>query len=200
MLNEISAIVRDVIIIIVAATFIEMLLPRNEFNRYIRMVVGLLIILVLLSAVQDFVRMAPPTDATLYFQQFRQDIPANAEGDLFQERLEAEYRSRIGKEAERVALEAAQGITSVRAEVTLRDDGEFRYQVTGLTLYLSGDKNSEGVEVSPVVIEINSEPAVNAEVSSLSREGLQVLEQVARHFQLQDSQVRIILLDSERNQ
>ncbi len=200
MLNEISAIVRDVIIIIVAATFIEMLLPRNEFNRYIRMVVGLLIILVLLSAVQDFVRMAPPTDATLYFQQFRQDIPANAEGDLFQERLAAEYRSRIGKEAERVALEASQGITSVRAEVTLRDDGEFRYQVTGLTLYLSGDKNSEGVEVSPVVIEINSEPAVNAEVASLSREGLQVLEQVARHFQLQDSQVKIILLDSERNQ
>jgi stage III sporulation protein AF len=97
MLQEISAVIRDVIIIIVAATFIEMLLPRNEFHRYIRMVVGLLIILVLLSSVQDFVRMAPPADSALYFQQFRQDNPAYGEGDLFQERLEAEYRSRVQK-------------------------------------------------------------------------------------------------------
>lgn len=196
MLNEISSIVRDVIIIIVAATFMEMLLPRNEFNRYIRMVVGLLIILVLLSSVQDFIRLAPPADANLFFQQFRQDIPVSTEGNLFRERLEAEYLSRIRKEAERVALEAAREITSVRAEVTLREDGEFRYQVTGLILYLSKDKNREGIEINPVVIEINSEPTVKAEALPLSREGLEVQEQVARHFQLQDSQVEIIFLDS----
>jgi stage III sporulation protein AF len=195
MLGEITAIIRDVIIIIIAATFIEMLLPRNEFHRYIRMVVGLLIILVLLSSVQGFVRMAPPVDSALYFQNFRQDLPGNIEGDLFQERLEAEYISRIQREAERVAREAAQAITSVRVEVTLQEAAELRYQVKALTLYLSANKHGEGTAITPVVIDIHSTSTAKAKAPSLPQEGLKVQEDVARYFQLQDHQVEVVFLD-----
>lgn len=195
-MQEISAIIRDVIIIIVAATFIELLLPRSEFHRYIRMVVGLLIILVLLTSVQDFLRLAPPGDSGLFFSQFRQtDAPLETEEDFFYQRLEAEYRARVEAEAERVALEAAQSLTAVKAQVTLQDDGKFSFQVASLKLYLRGGETREGVEILPVIIELSPTPPSTAKTSLLSREGLEVQEHVARHFQLQEGQVEIIFVD-----
>lgn len=195
MLQDLSFIIRDVIIIIVAATFIEMLLPRNEFHRYIRMVVGLLIILVLLSSVQDFIRMAPPAGSALQFYQFRQEMPPEADAALFKQRLETEYRARMQEEAKRVGQEATQAATLVRAEVALQSESDYSFQVKTIKLYLSEEKNGEGTEISPVVIEINPSSAPVAVNPRLFQEGLQVQARVARHFQLRDEQVEIVFLE-----
>ncbi len=197
MLREISNLVRDIVIIIVAATFIELLLPRKEFHRYIRMVVGLLIILVLLSAVSQFMGVGP--DAGMFLRQLEghgiPEAPALQDG-LFTDRVLGEYRARIALEAERIARDFLQGEAAARAEVFLREDEDFNAEVKTIRLYLSEAGGDGGGGVEPVLIEVGPLDADAGEPSpSPEAESRPLREFVARHFNLEAGQVEVIYLD-----
>lgn len=59
MIEAIGNLIRYIVILIFLATFLEMILPQGQFRRYLRMLVGILLILTLLSPLQNIMRLAP---------------------------------------------------------------------------------------------------------------------------------------------
>lgn len=59
MIEAIGNLIRYIVILIFLAVILEMILPQGQFRRYLRMLVGVLLILTLLSPLQNIMRLAP---------------------------------------------------------------------------------------------------------------------------------------------
>ena len=66
MIEAIGNLIRYIVILIFLATLLEMILPHGQFRRYLRMLVGILLILTILSPIQNIMRMAPGWDAPVF--------------------------------------------------------------------------------------------------------------------------------------
>ncbi len=66
MIDSIGNLIRYIVILIFLATLLEMILPHGQFRRYLRMLVGILLILTILSPIQNIMRIAPGWDAPVF--------------------------------------------------------------------------------------------------------------------------------------
>lgn len=66
MIEAIGNLIRYIVILIFLATFLEMILPHGQFRRYLRMLVGILLILTIISPIQNIMRLAPGWDAPVF--------------------------------------------------------------------------------------------------------------------------------------
>lgn len=66
MINAIGELIRYIVILIFLATLLEMILPHGQFRRYLRMLVGVLLILTILSPIQQIMRLAPGWDVPVF--------------------------------------------------------------------------------------------------------------------------------------
>ncbi|MBS4030478.1 MAG: stage III sporulation protein AF [Clostridiales bacterium] len=57
MLNMLSEVVRNIVVLIIMATILELVLPRSDFRPFINMVVGLVLMLMLLSPLRTVLQM-----------------------------------------------------------------------------------------------------------------------------------------------
>jgi stage III sporulation protein AF len=65
-IESIGNLIRYIVILIFLATLLEMILPHGQFRRYLRMLVGVLLILTILSPIQNIMRIAPGWDAPVF--------------------------------------------------------------------------------------------------------------------------------------
>jgi len=68
-LDIIRSLVQSLIVIIILAMFLEMLLPAGEVNKYVKMVVGLLIIIAAVQAVGNLTRFDFTGELQPYVQE-----------------------------------------------------------------------------------------------------------------------------------
>lgn len=66
MIEEIGNLIRYIVIIIFLSALLEMLLPQGVFRRYLRMLVGILLIFTLLTPLQRIMRLAPYWEAPVF--------------------------------------------------------------------------------------------------------------------------------------
>lgn len=66
MIESIGNLIRYIVILIFLATLLEMILPHGQFRRYLRMLVGILLILTILSPIQSIMRLAPGWDVPVF--------------------------------------------------------------------------------------------------------------------------------------
>lgn len=59
MLEKVSELVRNLVVVIFLASLLEMLIPRGSFSRYLRLVTGLLVILLVVSLIGTLVNRLP---------------------------------------------------------------------------------------------------------------------------------------------
>jgi stage III sporulation protein AF len=57
MLNMLSEVVRNIVVLIIMATILDLVLPRSDFRPFINMVVGLVLMLMLLSPLRTVLQM-----------------------------------------------------------------------------------------------------------------------------------------------
>lgn len=57
MLNMLSEVVRNIVVLIIMATILELVLPRNDFRPFINMIVGLVLMLMLLTPLRTVLQM-----------------------------------------------------------------------------------------------------------------------------------------------
>ncbi|MHB1256620.1 MAG: stage III sporulation protein AF [Dethiobacteraceae bacterium] len=65
MLAILSEVVRNIVVLIVLVTILDLLLPRNHFRPYVNMVVGLVLMLMLLSPFRSFLQLPATLDPVL---------------------------------------------------------------------------------------------------------------------------------------
>ena len=100
MLEKMGELVRDLVAVVFVAALLEMLLPRGSFNRYLRLVTGLLAILMVVTFIGSLIdrRQPPPSLAAISIPAgLGEEGPERGEElwELNQERALAVYRSAL---------------------------------------------------------------------------------------------------------
>ncbi|HIE12151.1 MAG TPA: hypothetical protein EYP63_01795 [Desulfotomaculum sp.] len=120
-MEKIELLVRNLILIVVVAAFLELLLPVGEMRRYVRMVIG---ILVIFAVLQVLVGLFDRTDllprVTIEKQSFE-----GGEQSRFQEeyanRAVAAYRRGLARQVK--ALAGLSGLEVAEVEVVMDEKG-----------------------------------------------------------------------------
>ncbi len=162
MVEKIGELVRDLVAVVFVAALLEMLLPRGSFNRYLRLVTGLLAILMVVTFIGNLIdRRQPPSLAAI-------SIPAGVEGEgpergeelweLNQERALAVYRSALREMIEEEIL-LEKNWVPLRIDLEIEEDQSsplygsiYRVRVEiGSTAEAAGLAESD-IQVEPVKI------------------------------------------------
>ncbi|MGI5875399.1 MAG: stage III sporulation protein AF [Dethiobacteria bacterium] len=112
MIDFLGNLVKYIVVLIFLATLLEMLLPQGEFRRYLRMLVGILLILTILTPLQRIMNIEPYLELpTIFSEQVEgEDLSAILDGgkkmqdSCFSAAIGA-YRSHIYQMLEGVLLD-----------------------------------------------------------------------------------------------
>jgi stage III sporulation protein AF len=168
MIDTIGSLIRYIVIIIFLSTILEMVLPRGVFRRYLRMLVGILLILTLLTPLQKIKSFAPYWETTA----FSEGMPEEAAlGEILQRGREmyrdnidlalAEYRYRIFSLLEgELAREFGQKL--LRLEVSVEENPESSEFGTLKNIYaevrdssaVDADTSQAGAKVEEIKISV----------------------------------------------
>lgn len=181
--------IRELALIILVGTLLEMLLPQNHMRRYARVIVGLLVVLAMLTPVMNLFRQGPPVVGT-----WQGWVPREGETERILEqgarwqkdresRALEEYRRRLAQRAETLA-EGVPGVRKARARVVVSDGtgGEGLGAITRLEM-----EASLGVvkPVAPVGKGKEGEGAPSQQVAG------QLRTMLAQYFGLEPSLVKV---------
>lgn len=152
-MESIKALVQVLVIIIVMAVFIEMLLPSSSMHDYVKMVMGLLVIVVVLEA-----------GANLVKQDFKFALPAlqqSSPGPPL-ETIMGEGQRLAGKNKEQAMAEYQQGLEKQVLALARLQDG---LNVTSAQIKTIGQpENPEFGRLTGVVLEISESSAADAQL------------------------------------
>lgn len=141
MIEWLSAWLKQIVILVLIATFLDLLLPNNALDRYVKLVMGLLIILAMLSPI-------------LYLLNEEWDFTAlNLENHLQQEEGAMESLDRIQQEGESLAS-GREGIVREQVEQQLAEEigsevsERFKRKVIAIDVKLQVDDEgaADGIE------------------------------------------------------
>jgi stage III sporulation protein AF len=167
-LNVLSDMVRNIVVLIILVTLLDLVLPRNDFRPFVHMVVGLVLMLMLLAPLRSVLQFPGALDPVLEMQlsiseadvEARQRMLEQMNWDLTLKR----YRETM---EEKVAgILAAGGLAVVSLEMDLEEDVNHLEFGRPLALSVTAQPAANsGSRVERVRIEIGS-PAVETETAS----------------------------------
>lgn len=135
MLDAVVAWVRQLVFLALFAAFFELLLPSGALQKFIRVIVGLLIMLAVLRPAADFFAAhlsggAAPALCTLLAEPRAQADAAAAE-----KTVRAVYKRELERQLE-AAVDAVQGVAAVRGEVFLAQESDGAAKVRKVVLHI----------------------------------------------------------------
>ncbi|QZT32648.1 stage III sporulation protein AF [Caldalkalibacillus thermarum TA2.A1] len=195
MIAYLGELIKQIVLIILIATFLDLLLPNSQMRRYIKLVVGLLIIMTILSPVLELLtfdheRMLREMEALFEKGQeseFDIDHKRKEIEQLQQEALFKEVERLMKEEMER-DLESQFPLSVDHLDLTLTvEEGEAIVSklVVVVTAREEEEQNFDGTTVrpvEPVVIQVNEEqesPEANKKPSHAERK---IQEEVLTYF------------------
>lgn len=141
---------RDVVVIILVATFMDLVLPGQSMQRYVRVVIGLFILLALLAPVATLLRLE------IRPEQLLGEAPAAQSGASLEEIL------RSGEELRAMRDQESRNLLRERAEDVLKDEIEARFavRVEEVEVMLTEHPDEPGIESVQLTV---SDPGKNQE-------------------------------------
>lgn len=212
MISYVSEWLKQVILLVLLATFLDMLIPNSVMQRYVRFVMSLLIILMIVSPL--FILF----QGTLSMETFAQNVTKTRNEMKMKSLVDIE---RMGEDLREANREAAGRYVEERLQSAIRkqlqDEYEVRVQSVSVSVEPVGEESEaaaglraidvviaprkertqEGVEiepVEPVVIDV-SEPAENGEVTEKEQPEVvvRIIEDLSRRFEIDKEQVDVRL-------
>ena len=195
MLEILGALVRNLVIIIFITSLLEMLLPHGQFNRYLRMVTGLLVILMIINILGVLLHRSPE----IYPAEER-FMPAFADaGTLLwennQTQVLAVYRASLASVV-REEIETGGKWKAVRVALHINEDRDSLYygtvQKVDVTVARAGEDASP---VKPVKVEaVDVSSAIPAAEAGVPEKRVPALEEaLARRLQVEPSIIAVTL-------
>ncbi len=140
--------IRNLILVILLAHFIELLLPDNELRRYVKVVIGFFVIIVILTPLLQVTnRQLPGLDFNLVTTQ----APSFAEivdkgkhlRDNQQEKVKQDYRQKLAQQIKAV-VKLNTNLTDLRVVVKLaRQEGVKEIEISGKKAVDSSKKQNK---------------------------------------------------------
>ncbi|MDR3593000.1 MAG: stage III sporulation protein AF [Negativicutes bacterium] len=193
MISAITDWVKTIILVVLFASFLELLLPASSMQRFIRVIMGLLVMLTILNPVVDFIQARSLPEQLPAFSNRTADGtgrpgagPAIADE---KNRLAVEvYKKDLSRQIRAVVL-AVDGVADARVSVQLKNEGDSRSgALDKIQLAILPGKSGAGPKIQPVSI---AGPGATkpAEPSAQLREN--IARTVRELYQLRDGQVEI---------
>ncbi|HEU4962845.1 MAG TPA: stage III sporulation protein AF [Bacilli bacterium] len=210
MIEFLSHWMRGLILVIFLAVFLDMLLPSNKMQRYVRLVMGLLIILIMLNPVLKIYNGSSAYEMDLSLDTMLQGESGGgmpsvnqvlAQGEALSQNASHQtvdqWKQVIDDHISRT-VESAYPVTVERVDVTFAmDDAGNPQALAGLDLIVNAQENRAAVQpVKPVEpVMIGGEANVAADTPS-AREGdrttlQQIRQQLAQDYQLSVDDVHV---------
>lgn len=201
--------VQNLIIIIILAMFLEMLLPAGEMRKYVKMVMGLLIIVAVVQAVGDLVRWDYSADLpSLTQKEDRMQVSGIMEagkklsGDQQQKAVE-QYRRGLANQVKALArMNKDVNVIDVDVKVQAARDAPGFGQLKEITLAVSRDAGKGGQEpkgavvtgIEPVSVQVGGQtnPAGQAEAAPPGGAEAGLINTVANFYNLKAEQVKVV--------
>ncbi|CEP66055.1 Sporulation stage III, protein AF [Moorella glycerini] len=168
MLVKIGEIVRQVALIALLAAFLEMLLPEKKMTRYVRLVLGLFVVVAILTPLVEGLRFGPELDVTAWdlrldpvaaapVQQGREMARANEEAalEIYRDRLAGQIKALVS---------LVPGVKQAEVLVSLTGDKEHRGAIRRvvITATLAGPETAKGGGDAPPPPAGNLPPKITA--------------------------------------
>lgn len=192
MVSLLGELTRNLLVILFVNVLLEMLLPRGQYHRYIRLITGLVVILLVVNAMAGLLGRGPAVAALLPQQGPLPDIAALEQSDLIRvsrEQILSLYREALQQLArEEVEADGQWQLVSARFILEENPGVEAYGAIYGMELQVQAAGGAE-VAVEPVdIVSITASggTAGQAEVPEASKQvRVETLEQkLARRFQV----------------
>ncbi|MDF9407491.1 MAG: Stage III sporulation protein AF (Spore_III_AF) [Pelotomaculum sp. PtaB.Bin013] len=206
-MEVIRSLIQNLVVIVILAMFLEMLLPAGDMRKYVKMVMGLLIIVAVIQAVGD-----------LLHRDYTGDLPSLTEKKV-DERLSLimESGKKISSEQQQKAIEQykrglanqVMALASINKEIPVVDadvvvnterEGAGYGQISKIVMFVEkpGDndkfavkENATGIE--PVTVQVGPKPEtkerVNTETGPAGEAVAGLIKTIANFYNLKPEQV-----------
>lgn len=144
---------RELILVVLMAAFVEMLLPSKSMERYARLVLSLLVLLTLLSPIVSLLKGDAGAELSLAMEQQQQDgglLSGAGDGADSLDNILAEGRRLAAGTQEQGLKLAAEEVAGQMREQIAANTGVEGVKVT-VTLGMAKTEDREGPEAQPVI-------------------------------------------------
>lgn len=190
--------VRSITIIILIGGFLELLLPSGQMKRFVKMVIGLFILISMLNPIMTLFRQGTDAPAMAW------DLSAGSEAGSIIAKSEAAsqgmkektrqmYGENVGQQMEAM-VKILNGVESVKARVEMETAGSGNdfAKVRSVTMTISSSPKNGGKLVAPVEVDVGKGKTASAEPKEqeLKEQAKEVLK---NFFNLQDEQIHVVI-------
>ena len=190
--------VKNIIFIVLFASFLELLLPNNGMQRFVRVIMGLFIMLAILNPVIDVVqnRFTPIPVPALSTNSAHSSIILNNAKNASSEReqLSAEiFRKELAQQM-KVMIAALDGVADAKVVINTNQDASSKLNnmVSSVVVYITPGIARSGAPIAKVTIgeQVGATTEVNAEFQH------KVKRMIAELYQLPKEIIEVKILHS----
>ncbi|MEJ8545467.1 stage III sporulation protein AF [Brevibacillus borstelensis] len=202
---------KKIILLVLLAAFLDLILPNTSMQRYVKMVMGLIILMTIISPVFALFQLSPD-DLALKLDRYQEQMnrPADTEWKRIAERLAGKQEKQIDAYVQsqveasvKARLREDYGVEATAVKVVLDNKSKDEAKLQRIEVAIASEENSrtasEAVKpiepVEPVRIEINSQgneqaerelPAATQQSDPLSRS---IARDLAAQWGLREEQI-----------
>lgn len=202
MVAFIAAWVKDIILVVLFAAFMELLLPSSSMQRFIRVIMGLFIMLTILNPALDVIHnyIASGQEVSAVTTTLNNSVNSgNVITSMSDERDKLSYelyKKELAKQIRAIVV-TVDGVADAKVAVDVNNaaDGKMAGSIKNITVYAKPGIAAIGQKISPI-------PKVNAGDNAVTNEAQELRPQIvskikhsiAELYQLPQSQIDVQLL------
>ncbi|MCL2336919.1 MAG: stage III sporulation protein AF [Firmicutes bacterium] len=200
-MDVLRQLIQTIVVLVILAVFIEMLLPLGDMRRYVKMVLGLLIIVAVLQTVAGVLGSGLAGKIPAVTESFAlrntpplEDIMAAGQSIAAANRREAAQYYTQGIERQVLSLaELNNDLHAVKASVTLRENSD---EINGITIFCSvkSIQPQAPADIQPIIIGTTGEATGKSGAKPSAAEvraAADLANVVANFYNLRAEQVQI---------
>ncbi|MGI6066543.1 MAG: stage III sporulation protein AF [Bacillota bacterium] len=200
-MQTISELVRNVTIIVLIAGFLEMMLPSSELKRFIKMVMGLFVLVSILNPLISLLRQETAYEVFAW-QDPVQGMELNSilqEGEKLSrdinEKAAEMYADSMAKQMETI-VKLVKGVAWVEADVEVKETGKHPDygKIDRAVLVIGIGEQQEQNTIEPIKISISDEETNKTAQSENNEIKYRVVEALKNFYGLQEEQIHVVIV------
>ncbi len=208
MLDIIGDLVKNLIVLVILASFVELILPGNKFQPYIKLAAGIMILISILNPLLQLFSLVPDLE-----KEIKQMGSFNLEGynydreeglEFYQESILNEYEWRLQKQVKEIVEKHSLELVSFQAEVAEDVEEENFGEIMKIEITLAPPSPGELPGRVPVIIE-EVEVQIGKEEEEVERRETEskncspqkekIREELMDLFSLTEQQVKLFMVE-----
>ncbi len=208
MLDIIGDLVKNLIVLVILASFVELTLPGNKFQPYIKLAAGIMILISILNPLLQLFSLVPDLE-----KEIKQMGSLNLEGynydkeeglEFYQESILNEYEWRLQKQVKEIVEKHGLELVSFQAEVAEDVEEENFGEIMKMEITLAPPSPGELPGRVPVIIE-EVEVQIGKEEKEVERRETEskncspqkekIREELMNLFSLTEQQVKLFMVE-----